>query len=74
MSAYLFLNLLFLIHFFRDFYGFSELLCGLGFHIQSELRGDSEKCITLVDIFAARMYLFSQSGPPFDESLEVALS
>ena len=27
-----------------------------------------------MDIFVAPMYLFPQSGPPFDEGLEVSLS
>jgi hypothetical protein len=37
--AHLFLNLLFLVHILGDFGGFSKLLCGFGFHIQTELGG-----------------------------------
>jgi hypothetical protein len=43
MSTYLFLDLLFLIHLLGNFDGFSELLCGFCFDIQTELGANGKK-------------------------------
>lgn len=43
MVTYLFLNLLFFIHLFRNFDRLSKFLYGFSFYIQSELGENGEK-------------------------------